>query len=184
MISEYWLTAAGIAAAAIYAAIAVIRKVQYDRILLYVIFILYMTTLIGATMFPVIIDNSMTAASSDPSDRIKLIPFMTIAEELTETSAFNAFVQIAGNIVMTVPFGLLFALLYPIKHKYICIIAAAALPLWIELTQLILDIITGTWYRTFDVDDIILNFSGIMLGFLIYRLLPEKIRRKFKGSTE
>lgn len=50
------------------------------------------------------------------------------------------------------------------------LIFAAALPLAVELTQL-----TGVWglwpcpWRQFDVDDLILNFSGVILGYGLAR---------------
>lgn len=182
MLNEYWLTSAGIAAVAVYTAIALKKKQAYDRIFLYVVFILYMTTLIGATMFPVIFDRSLMKAMDSPEYRIKLLPFMTIVEELYSTSLFNTVVQIAGNIVMTIPFGVLFALLYQSKHKYVYVLAALILPLWIECTQLLLDIVLGTWYRTADIDDVILNFSGVILGVFLSFALPGKFRKRFTVS--
>lgn len=179
MINEYWLIAAAIAAVAVYTAAALKKKTPYDRIVLYVIFILYMAGLIGVTMFPVIFDHSLMGAMDEPMYRIKLIPFEIIMEELRSTSLFNAVVQLAGNIIMTVPFGLFFTLLYPRRHWYGHILAALMLPLCIELTQLLLDVMTGTWYRTADIDDIFLNFTGVIIGVLLCCALPEKFRKRF-----
>ena len=84
MINEYWLIAAAIAAVAVYTAAALKKKTPYDRIVLYVIFILYMAGLIGVTMFPVIFDHSLMGAMDEPMYRIKLIPFEIIMEELNK----------------------------------------------------------------------------------------------------
>lgn len=52
---------------------------------------------------------------------------------------------------------------------------ALLLPLIVEFTQL-----TGFWgiyacpYRHFDIDDIILNFSGVALGYAIWRLVTRR----------
>ncbi|OWJ84106.1 hypothetical protein CDV52_09495 [Haematobacter missouriensis] len=54
---------------------------------------------------------------------------------------------------------------------------AAFLTLAIEITQL-----TGNWgiypcpYRLFDVDDLMLNFAGVMTGFLLFRLAAHRPR--------
>lgn len=49
---------------------------------------------------------------------------------------------------------------------------ALSLPLVVEITQLTGFFgIYGCAYRLFDIDDIILNFAGVALGYLIWRLI-------------
>lgn len=72
--------------------------------------------------------------------------------------------NIVGNVIMFVPYGF-FASYYidlknPIKAFLIVLFASVS----IELTQLAIG-------RVFDVDDILLNVFGGMLGFLIYFIL-------------
>lgn len=75
--------------------------------------------------------------------------------------------NLLANIVFFFPIGLLMAL----HAKYIKIgiaaIVSVAIPVFVEFWQLIL-----ARGRTFDIDDIILNFVGIFIGFaavIIYR---------------
>ena len=72
--------------------------------------------------------------------------------------------NIVGNVIMFVPYGF-FASYYidlknPIKAFLLILFASVS----IELTQLAIG-------RVFDVDDILLNVFGGMLGFLIYFIL-------------
>ncbi len=77
-----------------------------------------------------------------------------------------------GSVVMNFALcGLIGALLVRHTQKLgMALLLGIALPLLVELTQL-----TGIWglypcaYRQFDVDDLILNFAGIVIGFLSAR---------------
>lgn len=76
--------------------------------------------------------------------------------------------NVLGNILLFVPFG--FFATYIVKNKRIS--------LTFLMTLIVSFTIEGTQYyigRVFDIDDIILNVIGGMVGFLIYRLF-EKIR--------
>ena len=113
--------------------------------------------------------------------RLKLIPFEVIIETLNRNSPFNAVVQILGNIIMTLPFGFLLPMIIRFKKKYTYIITAFLMPVCIEATQLVLGLSLGTLYRTADIDDVILNSTGIFIGYAVYKLffyLKEKRMQK------
>ncbi|MBQ7105037.1 MAG: VanZ family protein [Bacilli bacterium] len=76
------------------------------------------------------------------------------------------FKNIVGNVLMFVPYGFFASLYVDIKHplKAFALIFAASLS--IEITQLAIG-------RVFDVDDILLNVTGGMIGFIIYYLLDK-----------
>jgi glycopeptide antibiotics resistance protein len=50
------------------------------------------------------------------------------------------------------------------------LLAGLALSLGIELAQLGISLLVGTWYRMSDVDDVLLNVLGVYLGWLSYRV--------------
>ncbi len=86
--------------------------------------------------------------------------------------------NIIGNVLMFVPYGFFIALYADLKKGksafFLIILASTA----IECTQLMIG-------RIFDVDDILLNVAGGMLGFYLYRSvnvlyhsLPEFFRKK------
>lgn len=74
------------------------------------------------------------------------------------------FRNIIGNVLMFVPYGFFASLYVEIKHPLKAFILIFAASLSIEITQLAIG-------RVFDVDDILLNISGGMIGFTFYYIL-------------
>lgn len=91
----------------------------------------------------------------------------------TYTAGNWVWAMIAGNVLMLVPFGFLAPLLWERLRGWRVLPAGLGLILAIELLQPF----TG---RSFDVDDILLNFLGVLVGALIaipvQTLLPKQIK--------
>ncbi len=89
-----------------------------------------------------------------------LVPFATIAWYLTENSPGFAFLQVAGNLLLLAPIGLLAPTALPwLRRWWRLALLVAALSAGIELAQLV---IPG---RHADVDDVILNVTGALLAY-------------------
>jgi len=74
-----------------------------------------------------------------------------------------------GNILLLLPLGLLFPLYFKRISFKSTVITGIIIPLLIEVGQLGLYLFRmGT--RTVDIDDVILNFIGFMLGFYIMKI--------------
>ncbi|UQU66027.1 VanZ family protein [Couchioplanes caeruleus] len=74
------------------------------------------------------------------------------------------------NVIMFIPFGILVPLLRPAADHYRRLAAyAATASATIELAQLVLGLTLGS-RRTVDVNDLIANTAGAVLGLLILRL--------------
>ena len=65
------------------------------------------------------------------------------------------------------------------KKRWKYIVNMFCLPLAIEISQLLWCIALDSHYRMADIDDILLNASGIFIGYLIYRHLPDNIKQFF-----
>lgn len=92
-----------------------------------------------------------------------LIPFKTILFYLKGHNGYLiASINILGNIIALVPLGLLVPFVFQKMNWTKMVILASFVGLAIELTQLILHI------GIFDIDDIILNGLGVLLGYYIY----------------
>lgn len=76
------------------------------------------------------------------------------------------FKNIIGNVLMFVPYGFFASLYVDIKHPIKAFILIFVASLSIETTQLMIG-------RVFDVDDILLNVTGGMIGYVIYYLLDK-----------
>lgn len=85
------------------------------------------------------------------------IIFKIIAGELS----FGSWVKtmLAGNLLMFIPMGFFIPLVTNKVDFKKALIIAVAIPIIIEVIQPIVG-------RSFDIDDIILNFAGIMMGYL------------------
>ncbi|MFE6488426.1 VanZ family protein [Streptomyces sp. NPDC088747] len=103
-----------------------------------------------------------------------LHPGRSLRAYLDQPELRDAFKQIGGNIVLGLPFGLLLPVLAPRTRGVLrVVLLTAAVMLLVELLQG--TFITG---RAFDIDDVILNTSGALLGYL---LLGRRISRAVHG---
>lgn len=110
-----------------------------------------------------------------------LIPFHSIFAGMQKGITRTVLVQIGGNIALSIPYGVLLYLVSRKKGIYL-FLPALLFPFIIENLQLIVGCIVGLNYRSFDVDDFILNTIGVymeyILGKLILRPYREKIRTR------
>ncbi|WP_254898188.1 VanZ family protein [Kitasatospora sp. NA04385] len=92
-----------------------------------------------------------------------LRPGNSLRHYLLHATVLDAVRQVGGNVLLGVPFGLLLPVLWPkARGLFRVLLATAVLMLLVELVQGTL--LTG---RAFNVDDIILNTTGAVLGYLL-----------------
>jgi glycopeptide antibiotics resistance protein len=114
--------------------------------------------------------------------RLNLVPLKTIftyAMDLFQghINIFVAVTNVIGNILITLPLGILLLLSFNKVNKKILFPVALGSPIIIEFVQYILHINNfGT--RSVDIDDVILNFIGIVIGFYLANLSKEFLVRK------
>lgn len=116
------------------------------------------------------------------SPRMQLIPFdfvldfikhssfdITKSDTYLKTLKASYFYVPAFNILLTLPFGIFLRYYFKCNKKQV-LIASFSLSLFFELTQLSgLYFIYPRGYRLFDVDDLILNTLGGLLGYFVSR---------------
>ncbi len=97
------------------------------------------------------------------------IPFI----EITRYELFSSYFihNIIGNIIMFIPFGYFVSVILKTKKPFAVIIISIITSLTIEITQYLIG-------RTFDIDDIILNLGGCIIGYLIF-LVVHLLEQKF-----
>lgn len=92
-----------------------------------------------------------------------LHPGSSLRAYLDQPQMRDAVKQIGGNIVLGVPFGILVPVLAPRARGLLRVLLLTAIVmLTVEFAQGAL--ITG---RSFDIDDVILNTSGALIGYLL-----------------
>ena len=106
---------------------------------------------------------------------LELRLFWTIKRAWSEHSGYYWYL-ILGNIALFMPFGFFRPILRLRLRKWYCMLGMTfLLSLMIEITQLL------TRVGSFDVDDLILNTSGGILGYLLFYII-NKVRRKWNGA--
>ncbi len=110
---------------------------------------------------------------------LNLIPFRTLLEYTEVLNAGinrfllrHAFVNLAGNVVMFLPLGILLPALWPKLRVWgRFLLCTVGLIIAIELAQLF------TLLGSCDIDDLILNVLGTSIGFVLFKLCLMMYRR-------
>ena len=129
---------------------------------IYILFLILFVVLKFDGSFERIISlhNSIIENEKDGLRNINLIPFRSMSPYLKNITETFAFKNIAANIVVFIPLGFFISNKNP-KNVFKALIICLGVILSIELIQLFFKI------GFFDVDDIILNFIGSLLGVFI-----------------
>ena len=85
--------------------------------------------------------------------------------------------NIIGNIVLFIPFSFFIAHIFKVRSHLIMYLFALLISLTIETTQLYIG-------RAFDVDDILLNVIGGIIGFLIYKFVTKFILKSISKEKK
>lgn len=105
----------------------------------------------------------------DLGDRLNLDPLATIERALELGPRSPSFRLMIGNIAAFVPFGLLLPLASrSLRSPIVVLVCAIALSAAIELGQLAVSVGLGYAYRSTDVDDVILNVLGALVGYVLF----------------
>jgi len=165
-------------------------SVSIYRSLIFFSFMLYMLVAYYLIILPLPDPNTLGTYGSI-TQYMNLMPFQFVYAFITQTSlnllhvgsyltalAENVFIQPVFNLFLTIPFGIYLAYYFKMSWKKV-LLFSFLLSLFFELTQL--TALYGLYarpYRLFDVDDLILNTSGGLAGFYIYKhwllFLPTK----------
>ncbi len=120
-------------------------------------FIIYITAL-----FRVVTFQDVSWSSSN------FIPFEEMFRYEFGTQLF--YKNVVGNMLMFIPYGFFISYFLKIKKPWLILLLTTLVSITIEVTQLLIG-------RVFDIDDIMLNIVGGLLGFIIYYLFV-KIKSK------
>ena len=147
--------------------IAFLLKAKPLKILFWSVFYVYIIVVLGLTLFPIPYQGA-ELFDSVPNN---FIPFRTIISTLQMGLTVTAFIQIAGNILIAAPYGVVLDLTMRKSNKIWLFLFPLLFPLVIESLQFIIGFAIGYNYRSVDIDDFILNALGGYLGILFSKLL-------------
>ena len=146
------------------------------RVVVFVSLVVYVIALLYLLFLRYKINFGLEATSF--AERIKyatnFVPFRTISTYITRLSEGSINVSIGvqnllGNFLLFFPFGFYLPFLFKkLSRLSIYAMWVAVIILAVEVTQFIIQM------GSLDVDDFILNFSGAILGWLIFTKTPLK----------
>ncbi|MFD4629157.1 VanZ family protein [Streptomyces sp. NPDC058284] len=120
---------------------------------------------VGMVAFAVVLARLtlQPSAASEALTHSNFRPGDSIDEYLGQPAFRDTVKQLGGNILLGVPFGLLLPVMLPRTRGLVRVgLATAVTMVLVELAQGAF--VTG---RTFDIDDVILNTAGALLGYLL-----------------
>lgn len=127
------------------------KEFVFHRELLLLFFVVYILCLFQVVTFQ---DVSWSGSN--------FIPFREILRYKVGSKLF--FRNIFGNVLLFMPYGFFASYYLKTRKPWVAFILVLIASLSIEVTQLIIG-------RVFDVDDILLNLIGGLLGFYVYYIL-------------
>jgi glycopeptide antibiotics resistance protein len=156
------------------------KRERIKTIFLYGVFICYIVFLIKLLFLSRISLLEMFNSQRTLNRSINLIPFYSIKEYILGGSATIrrfAFSNVVGNIVILIPLGTYLSLFKKDKRVITNLLFIFFVSLSVEITQGLLGIGTS------DIDDIILNCFGGLIGILGYKFLAFILRDEKKVHT-
>jgi glycopeptide antibiotics resistance protein len=115
------------------------------------------------TVFPFPFYNPYQFVETGMERSHNVIPFKSIVDSLNHFYYMVPIRNVGGNILLFVPFGLALLLRFSKMEIWKGTIIGIMVSLIMELSQLKMG------YRSFDVDDLILNTTGTIIGMAVFK---------------
>jgi len=142
------------------------------------LFAIYIGMVVAVTLFPIPISFSTSIEHIRLS--INIIPFASIIKDIGKIGvAYDGDVlfmisiivrNVGGNILLFMPLGFLAPIIWnTFKKVKNTILLGLAISVSIELLQLI-ESLFSSWKRITDIDDVICNVIGSIVGYFIYKI--------------
>lgn len=150
-----------------------------------IIFFIYLLVVMKVIIFKYPVEQLRSIAASweknvilEGLDRANFTLFKTIRMYIDYSYMLNSFENLVGNVVVFLPFGFLFPYVHDKGKSFpVMMLHALFLIVWIEVFQLF------SAFGAFDVDDILLNSFGAVLGYIVY-LGFEVMRKRYVQGKE
>jgi glycopeptide antibiotics resistance protein len=144
-------------------------------------FCVYLAGVAALTVFPIVLDRQLVHAmrvdGTSIAHGLNLVPFKGISAGSYSSS------QVAGNFVLGLPFG--FGLPFVgVRSNWKVLVWGLLFALAIEGTQFALNLAYGFAFRVVDINDVILNFAGVVAGLFAFLLVCAPYRWLGPGGDQ
>jgi glycopeptide antibiotics resistance protein len=140
------------------------RRFTAGRLIACAGFAVYLLLVSNYTVFPLRFDSGYIEAFRAQSrflDGVNLVPLKGWSLK------YLASVQGWGNILLGVPWGFMYPFVVPVLGWLSMMRSGVILGAAIEFTQFVISLLYGFAYRVIDINDVLLNFAGVMLGYAL-----------------
>lgn len=182
----------------IFLILSVIYAVKNKKTILELIctnlFIILILCVIAITIFPIPIQSEVLESGRKYGygHVNNFIPFASIYQIISLNHYYISIRQIGGNLCMLIPLGIYAPFYFKGMNKFKNFLLLAFLfSAGIEFLQFFIGFILQFNYRSEDVDDIILNVSGAIIGYIIYLIIKPfyykiltKMQQKQKSKVD
>jgi glycopeptide antibiotics resistance protein len=150
------------------------KHLTWDQNLVYSLFFIYIIAVIDVTLLPLPMNRRLIADSLKfhNEELNNFIPFKSITAIINNPIGIDITLrQLGGNILLAALFGFFIPrVLNRLNNIWKTLLIGFLFGLSIECCQKILSFIIGLSYRPFDVDDILLNLIGVVIGYVVLKL--------------
>ena len=186
MLTDSFVVSAAVLVAALLVWHGAARGVPWRRVTLQILLVAYVAWVLSMTVFPVPLQGAgpLEKFASD-LNHPNVVPARTLRETLQLESVWQRIRLVLGNILVFVPLGVLLPVLSAHVRSWTrALLAGVAFSVSIELAQLAVSLAVGYWYRMPDVDDVLLNVAGVLLGYALFVMLDTPtFRSRWPSAT-
>lgn len=141
-------------------------KVKNEYLIFFAIFYFYLIHVVKFTIFPIPITGDMLTVMRENKpfeSGINMIPLSF------KSPQYLFHKQLFLNVLLSIPFGFGISFITKIsKLKLTC--WSISFGFIIEGMQLLISLLLGFTYRYIDINDVLLNCLGVIIGYLIFKL--------------
>lgn len=152
---------------------AEMKKNRHLYFMVFVVFIIYLAALCYMLFFA---ESFGRGHIPDGFDKINLVPFREMQRFISKwetVGAVSALLNTLGNVIGFIPLGIFVPiLLKKTRRVWKQLLMGFAVSLAVETIQLVFDV------GVFDVDDLILNTVGTIVGYALFRLIVYMIGKR------
>ena len=144
----------------------------------------HVTAVVGLTIFPIPIAGQDFYRHTRGLSEDNIVPFATVVRQLGETipihgrsliTSLHAMLELVGNLAALAPLAIYVPALWPSLRSWRrFVVVAVAFSVGIELTQLAGSLLEGFTYRVTDIDDVIVNSTGAVAAFFVWREMERR----------
>ncbi len=167
----------------VFLVICIRKRFSLQRHLAALLLLVYGLGVISVTLFPLPVQKSVIESRRSPdyhNPQHNLVPIINLLKVARLADFRTAARTIGGNILLFIPLGVFLPVLNRKFNDLSSIFLSGIIgSATVEGLQLLISLILGFNYRTFDVDDIILNTLGTVVGFCLLQLIMPQLKKHF-----